>query len=42
VRLDPRRSPAEELPPEVRGPLLAIYRGSGRPRRPWPSGPRPG
>jgi hypothetical protein len=27
VRLDPRRSPPQDLPPEVRGRLLAIYRG---------------
>ncbi len=30
VRLDPRRSPAGDLPPEVRGKLLAIYRSSSR------------
>jgi hypothetical protein len=27
VRLDPRRSPPEDLPPEVRSRLLSIYRG---------------
>jgi hypothetical protein len=33
VRLDPRRSPAEDIPPEVRGRLLGIYRRTAERRR---------
>jgi hypothetical protein len=49
VRLDPRRSPAEDIPPEVRGRLLGIYRRqTALPRTPvragrdWPSAPLSG
>jgi hypothetical protein len=49
VRLDPRRSPAEDIPPEVRGRLLGIYRReTALPRslvragRDWPSAPPSG
>ena len=49
VRLDPRRSPAGDIPPEIRGRLLGIYRsaaalprGRARAGRDWPSAPPSG